>query len=29
MNGWSQDITEVEFNCTAATEGVHPLIQLI
>jgi len=29
MNGWSKVITGVEFNCTAATLGVHRVVQLI
>src|SRR6218665_2422689 len=28
MNGWSQVITEVEFNCMAATQGAHHVIIL-
>jgi len=26
MNGWSQFITGVKFNCTTATQGAHRII---
>jgi len=29
MNGWSQATTGVEFNCKAATQGVHHVIHLV
>jgi len=29
MNGWSQVITGVKFNCTAATQDAYNIIHLI
>jgi len=29
MNGWSQAIAGVEFNCTGATQDAHHVIHLI
>jgi len=29
MNGWSQVITEVKFNCTAVIQDAHHVIHLI